>query len=84
MNLFRNKVLLKWREPQTGWKFVKRHLTWSQWPGHYLRIVVKTVVLMILLFAAIRLFRGRVESIADLLSMEAVVVGAVFGIFFSF
>ena len=81
MPLLRNKLLLKWREPRVGCKFVKKHVSWSDWLRWRLRFVAKSIVFMLLVFAAIRLIRGDVKSIADLISIEAVVVGAGIGIF---
>jgi hypothetical protein len=81
LSLLKNKLLLKWREPRIGWKFVKKRLSWSDWLRQYLRVVAKWIVLMLVIFAAIRLFRGAVNSIVDLLSLEAVAVGAGFGAF---
>jgi len=82
--LLSNKRLLKWREPRIGWKFVKKHLSWSDWLRHCLGVVAKSIVFMLLLFAAIRLIRGDVKSIADLLSTEAIIVGAGLGAFLFF
>jgi len=79
MNFLRNKLLLKWREPRVGWKFVKKHVSWSYWLRRYLRVVAKSIIFMLLVSAGIRLFRGDVKSIADLLSVEAVLVGAGIG-----
>ena len=81
MRLLRNKLLLKWREPRVGWKFVKKQLSWSDWLRWMLRLVVKSIGVMLLLFAAIGLIRGDVKSIADLISFEPVAVGAGIGIF---
>ena len=83
MKLIRNKVLLKWREPRVGWKFDKKHIPWSVWLRRYSRMMVKGIIVMLVLFAAIRLYRGNVNSVADLLSLEALLVGAGAGVFLS-
>jgi len=58
---------------------MKKDLSWSDWLRHYLGFVAKSIVFMLLIFAAIRLVRGDVKSIGDLLSIEAIIVGAGLG-----
>ena len=76
MNPFRNKLLLKWREPNFVMKHVKKHLSWSDWLRYFLRVVVKFVLFMLAFSVVTRLIRGDINSIYDLFSFEVIVIGS--------
>jgi hypothetical protein len=81
MNLLRNKVLLKWREPRFWWKHVQKHLSWSDWLRYYLKFIVKCVLVVVGIGATIRLVRGDVELLyQDLTSFVLVGLGIGIGL----
>jgi hypothetical protein len=58
MNRFRNRVLLKWREPRFEWSYVRRHLSWSHWLRYYyFPIATKSVLFMVILWTVVRLIK---------------------------
>jgi len=64
MRLFKNKVLLRWREPKHFLQYAKKHLTWKQWLRAYLNPFTKTFMLIIGLWVFVRLMRQDGEIVS--------------------
>lgn len=81
MSRLRNRVLLRWREPRFEWRYVRRHLSWSHWLRYYyLPIAIRCVLLMMILWAVVRL----VKQDGGIISLLPVAAGLGLSLVFCF